>query len=450
MIGKQIARWTMAWFASALCCLIASLGFAAVGLAGPGGWAAGTAMATVHLFALGWLCQMMIGALIQFTPVLCARPLKMPGLSLPALLLTGLGTAMLAAGFLSMDGWALGQNLLGLAPAIMVAGFGLTAAMLVPTFLAGQGLRQAEVRMVVLALIALAGLWGTGTAMALTLAGYNLLPVFIPDALPLHVLLGTGGFLTLAAFGVSYKLFAMFLLAPERDGPLRKAVFGMASLVVVLVLGLAGSVLAGGPRLPLGLPVAVAGAVTASLYLAEMLRLWRSRHRLQTEVNMRWSRAAMICLAMSAALMVPTLRWGAAWAEAAVFLALVGWLSTLTLAQMVKIVSFLTWIQVFAPQIGRRPVPLVSDLTDARFAGRCLGLWATGVACGTFALAVGHPLLFQVSAMILLVAVLGLTRELLAIRRLRHLDPARLPDHLPPLVLPVPLLSSSNDHALPA
>ena len=158
----------------------------------------------------------------------------------------------------------------------------------------------------------------------------------------------------------------------------------------------------------------------------------------------------MICLAMSAALMVPTFRWGAAWAEAAMFLALVGWLSTLTLAQMVKIVSFLTWIQVFAPQIGRRPVPLVSDLTDARFAGRCLGLWATGVAGGTFAIAVGHPLLFQVSAMILLVAVLGLTRELLAIRRLRHLDPARLPDHLPPLVLPVPLRSSSDDHALPA
>lgn len=450
MIGKQLSRWTMAWFASALCCLVVSLGLAAAGLAGPGGWAEGAAMATVHLFALGWLCQMMLGALIQFTPVLCARPLKLPGLSLSALLLTGMGTAMLAAGFLSMEGWGHGQDLLGLAPAVLAAGFGLTAVMLVPTIVAGQGLRQAEGGMVVLALIALAGLWGTGTAMALTLAGYNLLPVSIPDALPLHVLLGTGAFLTLAAFGVSYKLFAMFLLAPERHGPLRKAVFAVAAVAVGLVLGLAGMVLAGRATLPLGLPVAVAGAATAALYLAEMLRLWRSRHRPQTEVNMRWSRAAMICLALSAALLLPALRWGAAWAEAAVFLALVGWLSTLTLAQMVKIVSFLTWIQVFAPQIGRRPVPLVSDLTDARFAGRCLGLWATGVACGTFAIAVEHPFLFQVSAMILLVAVLGLTRELLAIRRLRHLDPARLPDHLPPLVLPVPLRSSSDDHALPA
>lgn len=194
MIGKQLSRWTMAWFASALVFLVASLGLAVAGLAEPGAWGAGAALAAVHLFALGWLCQMMLGALIQFAPVLCARPLALPGLSLPALLLTGAGTAMLAAGFLSLDGWAPGQVLLGLAPAVLAAGFGLAGAMLVPTLLAARALRLAEGRMVALALTALAGLWATGAAMALALAGYDLLPVLIADALPMHVLLGAGGF----------------------------------------------------------------------------------------------------------------------------------------------------------------------------------------------------------------------------------------------------------------
>lgn len=245
----------------------------------------------------------------------------------------------------------------------------------------------------------------------------------------------------------------MFLLAPERDGPLRRAVFGGAGVGLGLTLGLAGMALAGRGAifagLSPGLPVALAAAATAGLYLAEILRLWRSRHRPQAEVNMRWSRAAMVFLALSAAVL-PCAFWrGGPWAEVAAFLALAGWLSTLTLAQMVKIVSFLTWIQIFAPQIGRRPVPLVPELTDARATGRLLGLWSLGVVCGTLALAAGHAMLFRLSALILLAAALGLAREAIAIRRLRHLSPARRPDRLPPLVLPVPLRSLPDDHTRP-
>lgn len=440
----------MAWFAMALTFLFASLSLAAAGLAGPGIWGAGTSLAVVHLFALGWLCSMMLGALIQFTPVLCARALALPTLALPALLLIGAGTAMLAAGFLWLDGWTAGQGALALAPAVLAAGFALAAAMLVPTLVAARGFREPEGRMVILALGALAGLWITGAAMAAALAGYDLLPVAVPQALPFHILLGAGGFLSLAAFGVSYKLFAMFLLAPEDDGPLRRAVFGGAALALAMAIGLAVPSLAGRAALPAGLPVALAAAATAILYLAEIRRLWRSRRRPQPEVNMRWSRAALAFLALSALLSCPALLWGGRWAEVAVFLALVGWLSTLTLSQMVKIVSFLTWIQVFASQIGRRPVPLVTELTDARAAGRMLALWCLGVLCGALALALGHAAGFRLAALILLAAALGIGREAIAIRRLRHLDPARRPDRLPPLILPVSLQGSSHDNTRPA
>ncbi|WP_191569434.1 hypothetical protein [Paracoccus yeei] len=446
MIGKQLSRWTMAWFASALVFLVAALAWAVAGAAGPGRWSDGSALAVVHLFTLGWLCQMMLGALIQFTPVLCARPLVLPSLSLPSLLATGAGTAMLAAGFLSLDGWGAGQGLLALAPVVLAAAFGLAGAMLAPTLMAAKGQGGAEGRLVALALVALAALWATGAAMAGALAGCNLLPVSLPEVLPLHVLLGAGGFLTLAAFGVSYKLFAMFLLAPEGYGRLRRAVFLAATLGLGLALAGAGIALVGYGTLSLGPLLATTGAITTALYLAEICRLWRSRHRPKTEVNMRWSRAALAFLALSAALLPPAILRGGSWAEAAAFAVLAGWLSTLTLAQMVKIVSFLTWIQVFAPQIGRRPVPLVPDLTDAKATGRCLALWTAGVACGTLSLAAGQATGFRLAALAMLIATLGLGWEAIAIRRLRHLDPARRPASLPPLVLPVFLEGSDHDH----
>lgn len=445
MIGKQLSRWTMAWFASAVTFLVLALFLAAAGGAGPGTWSGGMALAAVHLFALGWLCQMMLGALIQFTPVLCARPLFWPALSLPSLLLSAAGTTMLAAGFLSLDGWVPGRLLL-VAPALLVAGFGLAAAMLVPTLTAAQGLRQPEGRMVVLALVALAGSLATGAAMAAALSG-RFLPAVIPQTLPLHILLGAGGFLSLAAFSVSYKLFAMFLLAPEHDGPLRRAAFATAAAATGLTLGMAGLALTGRAAAFPALLAALLGAATAALYLADIRRLWRSRRRPQAEVNMQWSRAALVFLALSAALLPPAFHLGGTWAEAAVFLALVGWLSTLTLAQMIKIVAFLTWIQIFAPLIGRQPVPLVAHLSDARMTARLLGLWSLGVVLGALSLALGQGAGFRVAALILLTAALGLGRELIAIRRLHHLDPRQRPDPLPPLVRPVPLRSIPDDHS---
>ena len=116
--------------------------------------------------------------------------------------------------------------------------------------------------------------------------------------------------------------------------------------------------------------------------------------------------------------------------------ALAGWLSLLTLAQLVKITSFLTWIQVFAPRIGRGPVPLVQDLTDPRAAGRGLALWAAGAAGGTLSLLLALPFGFRLSLAGMLLAALGLAWELLAIRRLSHLPPALRPAARPPLLFP--------------
>lgn len=446
MLGKALSRWTLAWFASALAFLLAALALACLGLAGPGRWTGAGALAVVHLFAIGWLCQMMLGSLIQFAPVLTARALILPRLALPALILCSLGTLALAGGFLALEGWPLG-SLLVAGPVLLGLAFALAGLMLGGTLVAARAWRTQDGATVLLALLALPVLWGTGAGMAWAFNGAGWAAGLLPDGLPLHVMLGAGLWLTLAAMGVSYRLFPMFLIAPDGASPLRRAALIAAGAALTLLLAAFGVVLAGGDPWPLAWGCGLACAAATALYLAEIRRIWRSRRAPHPEVNMLWSRAALGFLALAVLLATPALILGGPWAEAAVFAALAGWLSTLTLAQMVKITSFLTWIQVFAPRIGRAPVPMVHDLTDARAAGRCLALWVAGAGGGTLALAAQIPALFEASALALLLAALLHGRELIAIRRLRHLPETARPARMPPLILP--LSDRSSDHDIP-
>lgn len=449
MLGKALSRWTLAWFASALAFLLAALSLGFLGLAGPGRWSGAGALGVVHLFAIGWLCQMMLGSLIQFVPVLTARPLVMPRLALPALILCSLGALMLAGGFAALEGWPVGF-LLAAGPVLLGLGFALAALMLGGTLLAARAWRVQDGAALLLSLLALVVLWGTGAGMASALGGAAWAAGLLPDGLALHVLLGAGFWLTLAAMGVSYRLFPMFLIAPDGGSPLRRAALVAAALALALLLAALGILPAEGDPRAVALACAAACAVAVAFHLAEIRRIWRSRRVPAPEVNMQWSRASLAFLALAALLAVPALALGGPWAEAAVFAALAGWLSTLTLAQMNKITSFLTWIQVFAPLIGRAPVPMVHDLTDARATARALAVWVAGAGGGTLALAAQMPGLFRVSALALLLSALLHGRELVAIRRLRHLSETMRPAGMPPMILPPSDRSFSHDIPRPA
>lgn len=435
MPGKSLSPWTLSWFGSAIVFLVLAAGLALIGNIGPGDFSEPLALGTIHLFALGWLTQTMLGALIQFVPVLAARPLIWPRLALPALLACSTGTVMLAAGFLSLDGYEGATIVFRIAPALLGAGFAMVAAMILATLITKPGLGLAEVRMVLLAMAGLAGLWLTGAAMVSTLAGGDL-ALDLTQTLPLHMLAGIAGFLTFAAFGVSYKLFAMFLLAPEAGSWLRRAVFGLAATVTGLLL-IALLLLAGeGNITPLLIAISILSLAGCLLYLGEARRLWQLRRRPEPDLNMSWSRAALAFLAVTALLMPLAVWKGGSYGEALVFTALVGWLSTLTLAQMIRITAFLTWIQVFAPLIGRRKVPLVQSLTGPRGAGRALALWSISAATGTVALLTGFAPGFRIALCGLLCAAVMIACELVAIRSLRHLPKAERPARLPPLILP--------------
>jgi hypothetical protein len=95
-----------------------------------------------------------------------------------------------------------------------------------------------------------------------------------------------------------------------------------------------------------------------------------------------------------------------------------GWLSGLGLAQLYKIVAFLTWLEAYGPVLGRAPVPRVQDLVEEGHARILFIVYYGAVAVATSALLADMPEIFRGAACLQLVATLALMREFIRARRL--------------------------------
>lgn len=240
----SLSRWTMSYFAAALAFLLVAEAFAIAGIGYPAaGLAEPTTLVLVHLVAIGWLSLAMAGALLQFAPVLVSRPLAFPGLALPALLALVIGLTLLCTGFAMLAGWIEALlDLLPLGAAFLLAGFSLLGLMLVATLLSVRPIALFA-RFVLTGLACLAATALSGTAFTALLSGrgdWLGMVSLLPDGLPFHALLGFGGWLGLIAVGVSYRLFVMFMMAPEPPARRVRPVLLLASLGLGLAfIGLA-------------------------------------------------------------------------------------------------------------------------------------------------------------------------------------------------------------------
>ena len=448
MIGVSLSRWSMAYFAAALVSLVLGEGLMASGYGFPAAsLRAPESLVLVHLAAIGWLSLLLCGALFQFVPVLVARSLYSNTLPFPTLLVLLVGLGTLLAGFLQLAGTVdFTPSLLPYGAILLAVGFALILYNLGRTLWAARPL-PLQARFVAIALLCLAATVTFGALFSFVLGGATQSDTLLAIAsygLPLHISAGLGGWLTFAAIGVSYRLLAMFMLAPELNGPRPQTVFwlGTGALAIAILGGLA-LLLANAAIFPALLAGGALGAVALGLYLADAVHLYRARKRRVIELNSRMAGFALASLAASVVLTIVLLALGSLTQQvgALVFLVAFGWLSGLGLAKLYKIVAFLTWLECYGPVLGKAATPRVQDLVAEARALKWFALYYLAVWSATVALLTSQGIAFRIATAAMAVATLAIAAELVRTRRLSEVAlPSRLSEgvHLPHLLVCMP------------
>lgn len=464
MIGAALSRWTLSYFAASLVFLIAGVGLMAGGFGYPfHGIRAPETLIVVHIIAIGWLALLMSGALLQFVPVLVAKPLWGSSAQLPALLLLLTGLTGLLFSFAGMSG--LLDNSVWLLPMsglLLIAGFSLIVLMLGMTIWKARPItlptRFVAIGIGCLLIVAcLGGLYTfvlsgmTEQVIALDIAG---------STISIHAALALGGWMTFTAMGVSYRLLTMFMLSPDNNTK-RTRLLWWLGLAALIILGLGIALVAFGasqPEITLSIAL-VPGIVCISLYILDVRAIYQRRKRRTIELNSAASISAFAALLISMVLALTMLFTGMTdkMVAALVYLFVFGWLSGLSLAQLYKIVPFLTWLECYGPVMGRVQTPRVQDMVRERHARHWFILYYGSVGFSTLALIADYPIIFRLSSSLTLITILALSIHFFRARRLLDVPTSlRLPNgvalpnliHAGTPVLKARRVLSQRDHTL--
>ena len=431
MPGAALSRWTMTYFAAALLFLllgemmmVAGFGFPSAPLRGP------ETLMLVHVITIGWLTLLMLGALLQLVPVLVGHSLCEERLALPALLLIIIGLVCLEAGFAALAGViplytydlfaGAAALVLGIAIAVTIIGLTLWQArpLSVPAHFVAIGIGCLFVTALLGATFAsaLSGIAESEIATRLVLGG-----------LPIHVVLGLGGWMSFTAIGVSYRLLMMFMLTPDSAARVSRAVLWIGAAALMLVAGGVPFIIAFTATLNASLAVAgILGVMVVGLYASDVIRIYRRRVRKTVELNSSASVGAYGALLASALglLVILFMDNRENTVAALTYLFVFGWLTGLGLAQLYKIIPFLTWLECYGPVLGKAPTPRVQDLVREKEAVIWFALYYTSVAAGTVCIYSGQSTLFRAVCLVQFLATICIVAQYLRARRLSGVVPA--------------------------
>jgi hypothetical protein len=295
-------------------------------------------MALTHLIALGFVTQVMCGAVQQMLPVVAGAPLpRARAVATVAHLGLNVGTLALAAGFLGAE-----PRLLQAAAVALTLGIGTLLLAAVVALARAHAAATATVVGLRLAFGGLAATLLLGVLLVLALSGLRglaLLPL-----LATHIAWGVLGWILALVAAVAYQVVPMFQVTPSYPAWLARR------LLPALFAALALRTLATAWALP-AVWLAVLDSLLALLALGfaiATLRLQQRRRRRIADVTVRFWQLAMLCLA-AAALLHTASAWYAPLAATALLplalgvLALPGFAVAVISGMLYKIVPFLVW-----------------------------------------------------------------------------------------------------------
>uniref|UniRef100_Q47HC7 Transmembrane protein n=1 Tax=Dechloromonas aromatica (strain RCB) TaxID=159087 RepID=Q47HC7_DECAR len=317
-------------------------------------WTPG-ALAATHLLTVGFMLQVMLGALIQILPVVTGANLKRP-LEVARIVHVGLsaGALLLASGFYSGIPGLLSSAALVLALTVLLF---LAATVLA---LSGVPSTSPTIRGLKLALLGLAGVVGLGVLMALALAYGWALP--LPALADLHAGWGLGGWAGVLLAAMAYVVVPMFQLTPGY--PMRASWWFPVAMLGMLLLWSA-AVLADWPWLVRlsQFAAAVAGMAFAGL----TLRLQAKRRRARADATYRYwqlglSASIVALLMLASAALWPDAVGVEGWTLVFGVLLVAGGFLPFIAGMLYKIVPFLAWLHLQECGKAKVPAPAMNKL----------------------------------------------------------------------------------------
>lgn len=363
-------------------------------------------LALTHLFAIGFMLQVMLGALLQILPVVAGanlkQPLRLAGIVHAAL---NVGTLLLAAAFLTYRPtlFVLASLALGAAGLVFV-GSAARALFGVPS-------TSETISGIKLSLAALAVTLGLGLTLALTLAGWFETPLL--QLADIHLGWGFLAWSTVLLAAVAYVVVPMFQLTPAYPA---RFVRGFApGLLVAVALWSVGE---GFAPVSAGVWLVAWPVAGAALFAAITLFVQGRSKRARFDATQRLWQLAMLCALAAAALRLLALVHGGiaewpGWPLLCGALLLFGGFASVIVGMLYKIVPFLIWLHLQYQGGRRAPAPNMKKILDETAILRQSRLQALSALAVGAAAAWPDPLVYP--AGVLLIAANGfLLRNLLA------------------------------------
>lgn len=342
-------------------------------------------LALTHLLTVGFMLQMMLGALIQILPVVAGANLSRP------LLVAGwvhagltLGTLLLASGLyfsqpvlLGASGWCLGLSV----------GLFLLAAI---QALIGVPSTSPTIRGLKLALLGLGVVVSLGVVMVSALAyGW---PLPLPIMADLHAGWGLGGWAGILLAAIGYVVVPMFQLTPGY--PARSSWWFPIVMVALLLIWTCGVILDQASVIRL----AQAGAAANGLAFAVItLRLQGKRRRARPDVTYRYWQVGLASTIFALFMLFTVALWPSladlpGWPLVFGILLIAGGFLSFIIGMLYRIVPFLTWLHLQNLGQAKVPAPNVNKILPSKSMNRQMVCYALAIGLLVLAAFLPEPL----------------------------------------------------------
>jgi hypothetical protein len=374
-------------------------------------------IAVTHLFTLGWISSIVMGAMYQLVPVALETTLYSERLARGHFALHLVGVAGMVSMFWMWEMKAVAGfgSVFGLGVILFVYNIGRTLARIPRWNVIAAAITSALCWLV---LTMLAGLVLAASKSSLStqaeLSQGTIARVFVylnrfaPMAqMHAHAHLGVIGFFLMMTVGVSYKLAPMFTLSDLKSA--RRA----SASIWLLNLGLAGvipSILVQS-RFKVLFALVIAGGL--ALYALELWAILRGRKRRVLDWGMRYFVTALGAL-VAASILGVVLSWPNLPLTAFTgqlenvygFVALIGVITFAVVGMLYKIVPFLVWYASYSKLIGRKKVPSLAELYWPQVQAVGYVFYVSGLTVTAIAIALANVTLVRGGCALLGVSIL--------------------------------------------